>query len=124
MVFGCCFFYVFECEGGCLKRAHLDNTHSQGFFKGFSEGFLNMSPPGVEPALSSWKVGVVTASPPSRAKYIYKCKGGRLKRAHLANTHSQGFLKVFLKIFLICLHLASNYSLVSTKQECIRFLID
>ena len=25
-----------------------------------------MSPPGVEPVLPTWKVGVVTASPPSR----------------------------------------------------------
>ena len=26
------YFYIYKCEGGCLKRAHLANTHSQGFF--------------------------------------------------------------------------------------------
>ena len=40
------------------------NTHSQGFFKVFLRGFINVSPPGVELVLPSWKV--VTASPPSR----------------------------------------------------------
>ena len=50
--------YIYKCEGGCLKRAHLTNTHSQGFF---------MSPPGVEPVLPSWKIGAVTAWPPSRS---------------------------------------------------------
>ena len=59
-------FYVYKCEGGCLKRAHLANTHSQGVFQGFSQGFRNMSLPGVEPVLPIWKVGVVTASPSSR----------------------------------------------------------
>ena len=29
------------------------------------ESTSHLSPPGVEPVLSSWKVGVVTASPPS-----------------------------------------------------------
>ena len=29
-----------------------------------------ISLPGVEPALSSWKVGVATASPPSRTEFI------------------------------------------------------
>jgi len=46
-------------------RAHLANTHSQGFSQGFLSGFINMSPPGVEPVLPSWKVSVVTDSPPS-----------------------------------------------------------
>ena len=60
------FIFIYKCEGGCLKRAHLTNTHSQDFFQSFFEGFKNMSPPGVEAVLPSWKVGVVTASPPSR----------------------------------------------------------
>ena len=47
-------------------RAHLANTHSQGFFKVFLWVFVNMSLPGVELVLPSWKVGVVTASPPSK----------------------------------------------------------
>ena len=57
------FIYIYKCEGGCLKRAHLASTHSQGFF-------VNMSPLGVEPVLSSWKVDVVTASPPSRTLFF------------------------------------------------------
>ena len=58
-------FYIHKYEGECLKRAHLANTHSQGFFQGVSLGFY-MSPLGVEPVLPNWKVVVVTASPPSR----------------------------------------------------------
>ena len=38
---------------------HTLLTHSQGFF-------VNMSPLGVEPVLSNWKVSTVTTSPPSR----------------------------------------------------------
>ena len=37
-----------------------------GVFQGVSFLGFYMSLPGVEPALSSWKVGVVTALPPSR----------------------------------------------------------
>ena len=55
--------YIYKYEGGCLKRAHFVNTHSQGFFSGF---FVNMFLPGVEAVIPSWKVGVVTTSPPSR----------------------------------------------------------
>ena len=54
-------FFIYKSEGGWLKRAHLTNTHSQGFF-------VNMSPPGVKPVLPSWNV--VTASPPSRTSYF------------------------------------------------------
>ena len=25
--------YIIKCEGGCLKRANLANTHPQGFFQ-------------------------------------------------------------------------------------------
>ena len=58
---------------GCLKRVRLANTHSQGFFQGFSQGFIDVSPPGVESVLPSWKVGVVSTSPPSRTfKYFVK----------------------------------------------------
>ena len=32
------FLYIYKNKGGCLKRAHLANTHSQGFF-------INISPP-------------------------------------------------------------------------------
>ena len=60
--------YYSKYEGGCLKRAHLANTNSQGFYQGFSQG-LNTSPPGIEPVLSSWKV--VTALPRSRRFIIY-----------------------------------------------------
>ena len=39
------------------------------FFKNLFLVFFDMSLPGVEPALSSWKVGVVTSLPPSRTNF-------------------------------------------------------
>ena len=63
---------MYKCEGGCLKKAHLANTHFRGVFKVFLRVFVNVSPPGVEPALSSWKVSVVTATPPSRTLKRFK----------------------------------------------------
>ena len=54
-----------------LPKESTSHYHTfSGVFQGFSQEFLNMSPPKVEPELSSWKVGVVTASPPSRTSLL------------------------------------------------------
>ena len=53
-----------------------------------------MSPPGVEPGLPCWKVGVVTASPPGKAE---ESKPSKLEMKAMNNIY--GFLKkAFFKL--------------------------